>query len=244
MPRTTRGIDAYVEDLCLAIRRKSKEGELSAIETVYLGGGTPSHIGMSRLSMLLYALSTSMRLEPNVECSMEANPESLTPNMVRDIWALGVNRLSIGVQSFDDKVLETIVRAHDAQAACRAIEAAHERFTNVSCDLMCGIPGQSTESFERSVSRAIELGVSHVSVYPLTIEPRTLFDRMVLSGELPEPMTMSKPSRCKSRSRFLRPPASSVMRSQATRSQATSAVTISPTGRAYPIWESALRRQQ
>ena len=69
-------IDAYVEDLCLAIRRKSKEGELSAIETVYLGGGTPSHIGMSRLSMLLYALSTSMRLEPDVECSMEANPES------------------------------------------------------------------------------------------------------------------------------------------------------------------------
>ena len=114
-------IDAYVEDLCLAIRHKSKEGELSAIETVYLGGGTPSHIGMSRLSMLLYALSTSMRLEPDVECSMEANPESLTPNMVRDIWALGVNRLSIGVQSFDDKVLETIGRAHDAQAACRAI---------------------------------------------------------------------------------------------------------------------------
>ena len=180
-------IDAYVEDLCLAIRRKSKEGELSAIETVYLGGGTPSHIGMSRLSMLLYALSTSMRLEPDVECSMEANPESLTPNMVRDIWALGVNRLSIGVQSFDDKVLETIGRAHDAQAACRAIEAAHERFTNVSCDLMCGIPGQSAESFERSVSRAIELGVSHISVYPLTIEPHTPFDRMVLSGELPEP---------------------------------------------------------
>ncbi len=180
-------IDAYVEDLSLAIRRKSKEGELSAIETVYLGGGTPSHIGMSRLSMLLYSLSTSMRLEPDVECSMEANPESLTPNMVRDIWALGVNRLSIGVQSFDDKVLETIGRAHDAQAACRAIEAAHERFTNVSCDLMCGIPGQSAESFERSVSRAIELGVSHVSVYPLTIEPHTPFDRMVLSGELPEP---------------------------------------------------------
>ena len=106
-------IDAYVEDLCLAIRRKSKEGELSAIETVYLGGGTPSHIGMSRLSMLLYALSTSMRLEPDVECSMEANPESLTPNMVRDIWALGVNRLSIGVQSFDDKV-----RARPRRAGC------------------------------------------------------------------------------------------------------------------------------
>lgn len=82
-------IDAYVEDLCLEIRRKSKEGELSAIETVYLGGGTRAISGCRGCPMLLYALSTSMRLEPDVECSMEANPESLTPNMVRDIWALG-----------------------------------------------------------------------------------------------------------------------------------------------------------
>lgn len=180
-------IDEYVEDICLKLRRKSREGELASIETVYLGGGTPSYIGTSRLSMLLYALSTSMRLEPDVECTMEANPESLTPNMVRDIWALGVNRLSIGVQSFDDDVLRALGRAHDSLGACRAIEAAHERFENVSVDLMCGIPGQSAESFERGVHRAVELGVSHVSVYPLTIEPHTPFDRMVLSGELPEP---------------------------------------------------------
>ena len=180
-------IDSYVEDLCLQIRAKAKEGELADIRTVYLGGGTPSHVGMSRLSMLLYTLSLSMRLEPDVECSMEANPESLTANMVRDIWALGVNRLSIGVQSFDDDVLRTLGRAHDAEGAARAVEAAHERFENVSVDLMCGIPGQSAESFAASVQRAIDLGVTHVSVYPLTIEENTLFYRQVMSGELPEP---------------------------------------------------------
>lgn len=180
-------IDSYIEDLCLQIRAKAKEGELADIRTVYLGGGTPSHVGMSRLSMLLYTLSLSMRLEPDVECSMEANPESLTANMVRDIWALGVNRLSIGVQSFDDDVLHTLGRAHDAEGAARAIEAAHERFENVSVDLMCGIPGQSAESFAASVQRAIDLGVTHVSVYPLTIEENTLFYRQVMSGELPEP---------------------------------------------------------
>lgn len=180
-------IDEYIEELCLALRRKSREGELGSIETVYIGGGTPSFVGTSRLSMLLYALSTSMRLEPDVECSMEANPESLTANMVRDIWALGVNRLSIGVQSFDDEVLSTLGRAHTADDAARAVECAHERFENVSVDLMCGIPGQSAESFEESVRRAVSLGVSHVSVYPLSIEPHTPFDRMVLSGELPEP---------------------------------------------------------
>lgn len=180
-------IDAYVEDLCLQIRRKAKEGELGAVETVYIGGGTPSHIGMSRLSMLLYTLSLSMRLEPDVECTMEANPESLDEHMVRDIWALGVNRLSIGVQSFDDAVLRMLGRAHDAEAARRAIAAARERFDNVSIDLMCGIPGQSAESFSASVEEAVRLGVSHASVYPLTIEPYTRFEKMVLHGELEEP---------------------------------------------------------
>ena len=186
-PRDDAAIDEYIEGLCLSIRRTSREGELANIETVYLGGGTPSHVGTARLSMLLYALSTAMRLEPDVECTMEANPESLTSNMVRDIWALGVNRLSIGVQSFDEDVLRTLGRAHSALDARRAVERAHERFENVSIDLMCGIPGQSAESFASSVEEAVALGVSHVSVYPLTIEPRTPFDRMVLSGELPEP---------------------------------------------------------
>lgn len=187
VPAESRQIDEYVEDLCLHIRRKSKEGELGGISTVYLGGGTPSHVGMPRLSMLLYTLGLSMRLEPDVECTMEANPESLTSSMVRDIWALGVNRLSIGVQSFDDHVLGILGRAHDAQGAKRAIACARERFENVSVDLMCGIPGQSIESFEDSVNTAIDCGVSHVSVYPLTIEPHTPFDAMVMSGQLAEP---------------------------------------------------------
>lgn len=180
-------IDAYVEDLCLQIRRAAHRGDLADIRTVYLGGGTPSHVGQARLSMLLYTLSLSMRLEPDVECSMEANPESLTVAMVKDIWALGVNRLSLGVQSFDDAVLAILGRAHDAAGAVCAVEAAHERFENVSVDLMCGIPGQSCDSFAASVKRAIDLGVSHVSVYPLMIEPHTPFDRMVLAGEMPEP---------------------------------------------------------
>lgn len=187
VPRDSAVIDEYVESLVMDIRRASKEGKLGAIETVYLGGGTPSHLGMGRLSMLLYALSMSMHLTPEVECTMEANPESLNGNMVRDIWALGVNRLSIGVQSFDDDVLRILGRAHDAEAARRAVRAAQERFENVSVDLMGGIPGQSAESFAESVREAAALGVAHVSVYPLTIEPHTPFDAAVMAGEMPEP---------------------------------------------------------
>ena len=187
VPADAPEIDAYVEDLCLQIRRKAKEGELGALETVYLGGGTPSHIGLARLSMLLYTLSLSMHLTPEVECTMEANPESLTERMVRDAWALGVNRLSIGVQSFDDEVLAVLGRAHSADDARRAIEAAHTRFENVSVDLMCGIPGQGAESFEASVREAAALGAAHVSVYPLTIEAHTPFDAAVLAGDMEEP---------------------------------------------------------
>lgn len=187
VPADSPEIDAYVEDLCLQIRRKAKEGELGAVETVYLGGGTPSHVGLARLSMLLYTLSLSMHLTPEVECTMEANPESLDGRMVRDVWALGVNRLSLGVQSFDDAVLRTLGRAHTADDARRAVEAAQTRFENVSVDVMCGIPGQSEASFEESVREAVRLGVTHVSVYPLTIEPHTPFDAAVLAGDMEEP---------------------------------------------------------
>ena len=118
---------------------------------------------------------------------MEANPDSLDERMVRDIWALGVNRLSIGVQSFDDEVLRILGRAHDADRAREAIRIAQDRFENVSIDLMCGIPGQSAESFKSSVEEAVQLGVKHVSVYPLTIEPFTYFDKLVMAGEMEEP---------------------------------------------------------
>ena len=188
MDRNDKRIDSYVEQLVVDIRRYAKQDELGAVESVYIGGGTPSHIGLSRLSSLLYALSVSVDLtREGLEFTMEANPESLDARMVRDIWALGVNRLSIGVQSFDDDVLAVLGRAHDAQRAEDAVREAQERFENVSVDLMCGIPGQSLESLEASVERAIGLGVKHVSMYPLTIEPYTAFDKAVLRGEMPEP---------------------------------------------------------
>ncbi len=188
VPRDDARIDDYIEQLVMDIRRLSKAGELTEIETVYIGGGTPTHIGSARLSSLLYALSVSMDLTcDGLEFTVEANPESLDERLVKDMWALGVNRLSIGVQSFDDDVLAILGRAHDADRARKAIGEAHERFENVSIDLMCGIPGQTAESFEASLLEAIELGVKHVSVYPLAIEPHTPFDQLVLAGEMEEP---------------------------------------------------------
>ena len=177
-------IGRYVEDMVLSIRRASREGLLGHVETVYLGGGTPTFVGQKALAEILYTLSLSLFLTDQVECTIEANPDSLTLPLVRDLWALGANRISVGVQSFDDAELALLGRVHDADAACRAVELAHDRFSNVSVDLMCGIPGQTLATFERSLRTAIDLGVSHVSVYPLTIEEGTPFDRMVDAGEL------------------------------------------------------------
>lgn len=181
-------IQRYAEGVVKDIRDAGRSGELSEIKTVYIGGGTPTYVSRV-LTQLLYTLSLSMTLDSSVECSVEANPDSLTPALVRDMWALGVNRLSVGVQSFFDNELEALGRIHDAQAARNAIAAARERFDNVSIDVMCGIPGQSLETFLKSVEEAVSLGITHISIYPLSIEQGTDFYRCVNRGKmaLPDP---------------------------------------------------------
>lgn len=167
----------YFEGLVRDVRRLSKEGELAGIHTIYVGGGTPTHAGSKHLTSLLYALGVSLDLAQVEELTVEANPESLNASLVRDLWALGANRISLGVQSFDDGLLKAIGRPHDADEALRAIETAQTRFQNVSVDLMCGLPGQRLQGFESDVQRAVDAGVAHVSVYPLSLERGTRLHR-------------------------------------------------------------------
>ena len=179
-------ISAYVDDLVLSIRRAAKEGKLANIETVYLGGGTPSYLGSTHLSSILYMLSLSLNRFSELEVSMESNPDSITPELIKDIWALGVNRLSIGVQSLDDGVLFLLGRAHDAARAEEAIATALQRFDNVSVDMMCGIPGQDPERFCADLQRVVDMGVKHVSIYPLAIEEGTPLEAAIEAGEIPD----------------------------------------------------------
>lgn len=177
-------VGRYVEYLVEEIRKYSKAGELKEIQTVYVGGGTPTYIGSKHLTQLLYALNLSMGLSFCDEVTVEANPDSLDERLVRDVWALGANRLSIGVQSFDDSLLDALGRAHNADQARRSIEIAQTRFDNVSVDLMCGIPGQDIHGFEKSLDEVLSRGVNHVSVYPLTIERGTRFEKLMRAGRL------------------------------------------------------------
>ena len=175
-------LDRYVERLTGEIRAASRDGLLGSIETIFIGGGTPSFLGPRRLVSLVYTLSVSINLHDDTEFTVEANPESLTTALVRDLYALGVNRFSLGVQSFDNAELATLGRIHTARRAREAIKLVHERCKNVSIDLMCGIPGQTPASWQSSVRQALELGVEHVSIYPLTIEDGTAFARAVEAG--------------------------------------------------------------
>lgn len=181
---TSDELDEYTQRMVSDIRHASRNNELGSIETVYLGGGTPSYLGNARLSSILYALSVSMHLTPEVECTVEANPDSLDERMVKDIYALGATRVSLGVQSFDDDLLRFLGRVHSADQAKRAIASAHERFENISIDLMCGLPGQTAERFRNDLEQALSLGVKHVSVYPLMVEEGTPLERLVSSGRV------------------------------------------------------------
>jgi oxygen-independent coproporphyrinogen-3 oxidase len=180
-------LDAFVDGLIRDIRAASRDGLLGRITTLYIGGGTPTFLGSRRLINLVYTLSLSLSLGPGTEFTVEANPESLTPALVRDLFALGVNRFSLGVQSLIDAELVALGRVHDARRARLAIEAARERTENVSIDLMCGIPLQSAASWQTSLVGALQSGAAHVSVYPLTIEEDTPFGRAVDAGRLALP---------------------------------------------------------
>jgi oxygen-independent coproporphyrinogen-3 oxidase len=172
-------LDAYTEELICDIRAASREGLLAGVETIYIGGGTPSFLGSRRLVNLVYTLALSLSLGPDTEFTLEVNPESLTPALIRDLYSLGVNRFSLGVQSLIDTELTALGRIHDARGAQAAIAAALERTENVSVDLMCGIPRQTAASWRESLDAALRSGVSHISVYPLTIEDDTAFARAI-----------------------------------------------------------------
>ncbi len=177
-------LDEYTQQMIADIRKASRNDELGSIETVYFGGGTPTYLGNARLSSILYTLSVSMHLTPEVECTVEANPDSLDGRMVKDIFALGATRVSLGVQSFNDDLLRFLGRVHSVDQAKQAIAAAQTRFENVSIDLMCGLPGQTEELFRSDLETALSLGVKHVSVYPLMVEEGTPLDRLVESGRV------------------------------------------------------------
>jgi oxygen-independent coproporphyrinogen-3 oxidase len=143
--------------------------------SVFIGGGTPSLFSPGAIDTLLSGVRARMTLEPGAEVTLEANPGTVEAARFRGFRDAGVNRISIGVQSFDERMLAALGRIHGPGEARRAIEAAAESFDNVNIDLMYGLPGQTAAMARADIEEAARAGVAHISAYQLTIEPNTAF---------------------------------------------------------------------
>ena len=167
-------MEQYVHSLLCEARLRHGEIEGEPVSTLYLGGGTPSVLPISLLSTLIEGMKEVFDLSNLEEFTIEVNPDDVTAASVKALVALGVNRVSMGVQSFNDGELQAINRRHSAQQAIDAVAAIKEAgITNVSIDLIYGLPRQSLNSWQRNVERAIGLDVQHISAYCLSYEPGT-----------------------------------------------------------------------
>jgi oxygen-independent coproporphyrinogen-3 oxidase len=147
------------------------------VHSVFLGGGTPSLMSAAAIDAVLAAVRARLALAPDAEITLEANPGTVEAGKFRDFRAAGINRLSLGIQSFDPRHLRALGRIHDEREARRAIEEARAHFDNFNLDLMYGLPGQTVEEALSDIEQALAFDPPHLSCYHLTIEPNTWFHR-------------------------------------------------------------------
>lgn len=156
------------------------------IQTIYFGGGTPSLLSSDEIKNLLQTIYSNFEVIENVEITLEANPDDLTKEKLFELKNAGINRLSIGVQSFFDKELKWMNRSHDAMQAENCIRNAKEiGFDNITIDLIYGVPGLTNTEWKQNLQKAIELNIDHLSCYALTVEPKTALYHQIEKNKLP-----------------------------------------------------------
>jgi oxygen-independent coproporphyrinogen-3 oxidase len=166
-----------VDAICHEIRLRKSYLDQEELQTIYFGGGTPSSLPVSKIEQIIEAVYANYSISDQPEITLETNPDDLTPDNLKSIKNTGVNRLSIGVQSFFDEDLQLMNRKHSAKQAEASIFNSREAgFTNLNMDLIYGLPGQNIEKWSSNIKNAIKLDVPHVSAYHLTYEPGTVFN--------------------------------------------------------------------
>jgi len=183
LPYDKSAVRTYVDALCKELNlKKHPDAELKAI---YIGGGTPTLLPAECFRQLLKCLKSNYHFSSEIEITVEANPGTVDKAKVDTLLSLGVNRLSVGVQSFIDNELATLGRIHSSDEALRSIESIKKAgLKNFSIDLMYGIPGQSMESWKESLTKATELSPSHISAYELTPEENTPLFPLIQSRKI------------------------------------------------------------
>lgn len=185
--------DEMVLALAKEIELRKGEFENESIETIYFGGGTPSILEISDLKFLIDEVYRNYKVVSTPEITVEANPDDLFPslsfrrNLFEELKVIGVNRLSIGIQSFFEDDLKLMNRAHNAEEAKKCLEIATQHFDNISIDLIYGIPNMSNEKWLKNIETTLSFNVPHISSYALTVEPKTALHTFIQKGIIPQP---------------------------------------------------------
>ncbi|MEE9188734.1 MAG: radical SAM family heme chaperone HemW, partial [Anaerolineales bacterium] len=182
-------IPAYVQALCHEIQYLAENcGRKPPIHTIFLGGGTPSILPAGEIEKIINQLNQDFNILEGIEITMEANPGRLTYDYLKSLYELGINRISLGMQSANPGELLLLERQHEFHQIANAVSLVRKAgFKNYNLDLIFGIPYQTLESWQLSLELGLSLGPDHLSLYSLTIEPGTPFEKLVTRGLLSEP---------------------------------------------------------
>lgn len=178
---------SYVQALCHELEMRKEYLKEEKIETIYFGGGTPSQLEEEDFKQIFAVIQEQYGLEHCQEITLEANPDDLTPEYLHLLAKLPFNRLSIGIQTFDDPTLKLLKRRHDAQTAIQAVQRCRDAgFENISIDLIYGLPGETIQRWEQDLQQALSLRVEHISAYHLTYEKGTPIYQMLKKKQVRE----------------------------------------------------------
>ena len=178
---------ALAKELQMRKNELQQETEFSTIETIYFGGGTPSVLNVVDVQLLIDTVRQNYPVSQNPEITLEANPDDLSEENLSAFAAIGINRLSIGIQSFFEEDLKMMNRAHNAEEAAKCLEIATQYFDNITIDLIYGIPGMTNERWLQNVDKALSFGIPHISSYALTVETKTALDTLIKKGVIQKP---------------------------------------------------------
>ncbi len=177
--------EIFIEAICKEIELQKDYLKGESIQTIYFGGGTPSLLSPEELEEIIEQILKYFDVEKSNEITLEANPDDLSREYLKAIKEIGINRLSVGIQSFNNDDLRRMKRKHSADQAIRSVRYAQEQgFKSISIDLLYGLPDLNLQQWEKNIEQALNLDIQHISAYYLTIEPKTLFYRYYQKNNL------------------------------------------------------------
>ncbi len=176
--------EAMVSALKKELQLRKDEFKNETVETIYFGGGTPSVLSSEEINSIIQSVYKNYKIVENPEITLEANPDDLSEEKIKQLASSPINRLSIGVQSFFEEDLKLMNRAHNALEAEKCIREALKYFDNISIDLIYGMPNMSKERWQQNIEKAIAFNIPHISSYALTVEPKTALASFVKKGSV------------------------------------------------------------